>query len=233
MAQSGGWDQWYSEFAATWNPPYDVLIDRTPAVELRGSYIWMVTRQYVPVPQQVLNRFCQPSQDDISWFVAALQDERRWFVARMAKLAGSVPEALFEPMVLSAVEAEDPSLNALLIKPCVQSCGALRVNEYLIALVADSADARRVVGADDATYWTGHSHRAVANTLFERRKLFLLEACFSGISTYVRHRILALLTGHGTRTLDASLVPESHRELVTRAQALWDDWDEVIGRGNK
>jgi hypothetical protein len=227
MEKSDNWDQWYSEFAAKWPPHMQAHIDSKPDVDWSG-FVCRMTRQYIPVPQQTLDRFCQPAQDDISWLVAALQDERRWFVARMAKLAGSVPEALFEPMVMSAVEAEDPSLNALLINPCVQSFGALRVREYLVALVADSADPRIVVGANDAMYWTGYG--AEGHGPFERRTLFLLEACFSGTSTYVRNRILALLTRHGSQPLDASLFPESHREWVARAQALWD---EMIARTNE
>lgn len=213
------WDQWYSEFAATWPPRMQALIDSKPDVYLSG-YIWRVYRQYVPVTPQALDRFSRPAQEDISWLVAALQDERRWFVARLATLAGSLPEPLLKPMVTSAAEAEDPSLNALLIRPCVQCFGAQRVRAYLVSL-GESADPRRVVGADDAMYWTGPG--AEQRDLLERRKSFLLEACFSEISTYVRERILALLTHHGTQPLDESHFPASQRELVGRAQALWDE----------
>jgi hypothetical protein len=219
MARSDDWDQWYSEFAGKWPEYMQAFIDRKPDVDLSGS-VWRMTRQYIPVSQQALDRFCQPAQDDTSWLVTALLDERRWFVARMAKIAGSMPEPLFEPMVISAADCEDPSLNALLINPCVQSFGAQRVTEYLASL-AESADPRRAVGAMDATYWTGRS--AEGHQWFERRKVFLIEACFSGTSTYVRNRILALLTHHGTQTLDASLFPESHRQWVARAQRLWDE----------
>jgi hypothetical protein len=219
MATSDDWEQWYAAFAATWPPRVQALIDSKPDADFR-RFLWRLTRQNIPVPQQAVDRFRHQAQDDMSWLVAALQDERRWFVARLVQIAGSVPEPLFEPMVISAAEAEDPSLNALLIKPCVQSFGAQRVKEYLVSL-ADSADPRRVVGATDAMYWTGH--KAEGADLFERRKLFLLEACFSGTSTYVRDRILARLMRGGTQTMDESLFPESHRQWVARAQALWDE----------
>lgn len=219
------WNQWYSEFAATWPPHVQAFIDSRPGIDLSGN-TWIVYRQGVPVAPAALARFAELLQDDVSWLVGALQDDRRWFVARLAQLAGSVPEALLEPMVTSAAEAEDPSLNSLLIRPCVRSFGAQRVNESLVSL-AESADARRVVGALDAMYWTGCPE---SGALFERRKSFLLEACFSETSTYVRERILALLTGHGSRTLDASHFPASHTELVGRAQALWD---EVIRKADE
>jgi hypothetical protein len=77
-------------------------------------------------------------------------------------------------------------------------------------------------------YWAGYGPEG--HEPFERRKLFLLEACFSETSTYVRNRILALLTRHGTQPLDASLFPESHRELVAQAQALWD---AIIARASE
>ena len=88
-----------------------------------------------------------------------------------------------------------------------------------IWFLAESADPRRVVGAFDAMYWTCRGPEE--DELFERRKSFLLEACFAETNTYVRERILALLAGHGgTRPLDASTFPEIPSDLVLRAQAL-------------
>src|SRR3954470_229151 len=95
-------------------------------------------------------------------------------------------QGVLEPMVTSATAVEDPSLNSRLINPCVESFGAHRVAEYLVRL-GESTDPRRVVGAIDATYWTRHS---TTDGLFERRKLFLLEACVSaGTREYARDRI--------------------------------------------
>ena len=70
-------------------------------------------------------------------------------------------------------------------------------------------------------YWT--RQEASSDDLCERRKVFLLDACFSEISTYVRTRILVFLTRWGTQTLDPSLFPESHRQLVARARIMWDE----------
>jgi hypothetical protein len=218
MGKSHDWNQWYSEFAATWRPQVRAFIASHPKYDLRSGMLWRWERRATPVPQEALNRFCQPTQEDLSWFVAALQDERRWFVARLVELGGSMSETLFEPMVTSAAGAEEPSLNRWLIRPCVQFFGVERVREYLVTL-AESADASTVLGAIDAMYWTEteQGNEATYN-LFERRKLFLLEECIAGrVSSYARHKILLLVTSNSRR------FPESHRELVVRAQALWDE----------
>jgi hypothetical protein len=199
------------------------IVDRHPSIERAArspiSFVWKLFSQTKLVPQRVLDRYRQPAEDDISWFVTALHDERRWFVARMATLTGSVPEALLEAMVISATLAEDPILNSRLICPCVHSLGEQRVRDLLLTL-GESADPRRVVGAIDAAYWTGQSPESQG--LLERRKLFLLEACLSETSEYARYRILRYLTTDGV-TVDPSLFPESHRELAVRAQALCDE----------
>ena len=223
MTQSDDWDQWYAEFAVTRTPKMHALIASHPDLDLRSGQVWRWERRSIPVPQEALDRFCQPAQEDLSWLVAALQDERRWFVARLAELAGSMSETLLEPMVTSAAGAEDPSLNRWLISPCVQFFGVERVREYLVTL-AESADASTVLGAIDAMYWTEQWNEATSD-LFERRKLFLLEACVSGRTrTYARNRILSFVTSNWRH------FPESHRELVTRAQTLYD---QMIGRANE
>ena len=219
MARSNDWDQWYEQFAMTLGPLAQRVIDRKLEVDVDG--FWTIERQYVAVAPAAIARFSEAPPGDVSWLVEALRSERkRWFVARLAALADSVPEPLFEPMLIAAVELEDPSRNALFIRPCTKSFSAERVHQYLVRL-ASSDDPRRVVGAIDAMYWTGY--QASSDDLFERRKVFLLEACLSKTSTYVRNRILALLTQHGTQTLDPSLFPESHRQRVAQAQILWDE----------
>lgn len=219
MATSADWDQWYSPFARALGPVAQRVIDRKPEADVDSW--WTFERQYVPVPPAAIARFTQATSADISWLAAALQhDRKRWFVARLAAVAGSVPDPLFEPMLIAGTELDDASMNALFIRPCTNAFGAGPVKEYLVRL-AGSDDPRRVVGATDAMYWTGHG--AEGGDLFERRSVFLLEACFSSeTSTYVRNRILARLAHHG-RTLDPSVVPDNHKELVARAQVLWDE----------
>jgi hypothetical protein len=225
MTHSDDWDQWYFVFAATTPPPPNLqaLIDKYPSLKYTELALWKNSRWDIPVPQRAVDLFCQPAQDDTTWLVAALQDERRrWFVARLADLAGSVPESLFEPMLISAAEAADPSLNKFFIRPCIQSFGAERVKAYLVAL-AESADPRRVVGAIHAMYWTDQA--AEAHDVLERRKVFLLEACFSTTSTYVRNEIVGTLG-----SMDPSLFPATHRELVTRAQVLYEELSRPLNR---
>ena len=116
-------------------------------------------------------------------------------------------------------------MNALFLRPCRQSFGAQCVGEYLVSL-AESNNPSRVIGAFDAFYWVVGEPPA---NLFARRKIFLLEACVAEIRPYARKRILSLLTEFGRIRIHERLYPETHSELVARAQGLYD---EMISRTN-
>jgi hypothetical protein len=212
MNQSGDWENWCSEFAAKWPARMQAFLAKHPDFNDNGT-VWRVSRREVDVPPAAVERLSQGAEWDISWLVADLRHERRrWVVARLAGLARSVPSALFEPMLIAAAAAEDPSLSRLFVDPCVATFGTDRVREFLISL-AESSDPRTVVGAIDAMYWV--SQRSQRHAI-ERRRTFLLEAFVSDrSSSYVRDRMDAFRL-----TLDEQLYPDTHKPLVVRAREI-------------
>src|SRR5688500_3042512 len=222
MAHATEWDRWYSEFAAHWRPKMQSFLDSHPAFDPSGL-VWTIERQWVELSPATVERYNRAMADDISWCITALQHGRqKWFVAQLVALAGSVPEALFEPMLLAGIEADDPSVNSRFVRPCVQAFGIERVNEYLLSMTA-SPDPRRVVGALDAMYWTGGWEQTARHVL-EHRNSFLLEALVSErCSDYLRGRLLLFLERDGRFDQDTD------DALVARARAVRDALDRSRG----
>lgn len=222
MTRAIEWDRWYSEFAEAWRPMMQSFLDSHPEFHPSGL-VWTIERQWIELSPVTVECYRRAMADDISWCITALQHGRqKWFVAQLAALAGSVPEALFEPMLLAGIEADDPSLNSRFVRPCVQAFGVQRVKEYLLSMTA-SPDPRRVVGALDAMYWTGGWEQTARHVL-EHRNRFLLEALVSeSCSDYLRGRLLLFLERDGLFDRDTD------DALVARAREVKDAFERSLG----
>jgi hypothetical protein len=86
------------------------------------------------------------------WMSEALEHEQpRWFVAAVFRTS-PVPKHLFEPLLMAAVNADNPSFNNQFVEPCIRSFGHRAVNEFLLALV-EGNDNALITGAVAALYW--------------------------------------------------------------------------------
>jgi hypothetical protein len=216
------WEAWFAEFAEEWR--YSEVFEKYPALKTQSGELFEKYPHLKPTPpwqtffrtqpsSSAIAAWKSPTTSDVSWLTSALEDESRlWFVGRLARDAQFVSEALFEPMVKTAVCLGDPSLNNWFIEPCVEYVGRERVAGLVVSF-ADSPDLAQVVGAIDALYWIDH---AVSRKLEVEKKTVLLDALLAGTSDYLRFRILIQLP------LEEEIYPESHKPLVKVARGIRD-----------
>jgi hypothetical protein len=206
---SSPWHDWYREYEAQWNAKLQPMLDKWPA---HADAIRKYSRPtFVPAPA-VVERFQAALEGDVKWLIGALRDERRkWFVADVAKAAGFLPNALFEPMLRASVEEPDKSFNRRFIKPCLRVYGLRRVNEYFMA-VLESGDDFHKAGAVCALYWAGVGKEDEAHRdLIERKRKLFLETFVSNPNPDVRRLLMPSLC------LDERAYPDTHKDLVARA----------------
>ena len=181
-----------------------------------------------------------PTDDDMRWLVAALKHDepagtgRKWFVANLARLAPSLGEKLFRPMLDAGIDEVDPSFNRCFIAPCVSAFGARRVNEYLLDVLESGPDDRKA-GAANALYWAqvtlqfiGHqpswdiAHATpesrmayeMLEDVWDRKRRLMLELFVANPNVDIRRSLIPSLN------LDPGAYAETHRPQVAQAVAI-------------
>jgi len=209
MADVDVWENWFSDYAARTRPELEAFFEKHPEA-MKHLTVWITTRP--EVPPVAVEYYLRGNPDDLEWLSSALRDNRkRWFVANLALRAGTVPEPLFEPMLMAAVHAREPSFGPrFFVAPCSRVFGSGRVIEYLVSVAEGSLNPEAVLGALEAMYPSKD-----AQQILERRKTFLLEAFVADdASKYFRGRIPVWLR------FDPREFPETHTELVARAREI-------------
>jgi hypothetical protein len=227
------WNDWYAEFDSAWTTQCQAQFGGRVRMEKFRKLI----KPSMEASAAAVERIEHATDADVHWLSKALRDDhRKWFVANTARDARSLPEALFEPMLLAGIEEVHPDFNRRFIEPCLHPFGHRRVNEYLLSVI-ESGDDFQKAGAVNALVWAAAVVRyriphplpsplrftredAVPESLAayealadirEREKILLLETFVLNANLDVRRSIL------GHLNLDEGAYPDSHKPLVARA----------------
>lgn len=123
---------------------------------------------------QVLRQFRMQfkgfSDTDITTLKAFLIDnDKKWFVAHLLDNLDTFPDDLLEPMLLAAINEQDPSLNNDFVKPCRRVFDYVDIQNILLDIFRNG-DKDKKIGVLKVLYWTRPTVHSI--TVHEGNKIY-------------------------------------------------------------
>lgn len=123
---------------------------------------------------QVLRQFRMQfkgfSDTDITTLKAFLIDnDKKWFVAHLLDNLDTFPDDLLEPMLMAAVNEQDPSLNNDFVKPCRRVFDYVDIQNILLDIFRNG-DKDKKIGVLKVLYWARPIVHSI--TIHEGNKIY-------------------------------------------------------------